>query len=155
LAVIIIRKPKPIIGRASADILKLKPTRETIHAVTVVPMLAPNMTPAACTTVRSPALTNDTTITVVADDDWMIPVTTRPVIRALNVLPVIRLSVRLSPSPAARWIPSDRIFIPYRNSPSEPTNSTRITTIFIYGPFAAAIRPDARSEGLRKRNGFL
>ena len=37
-----------------------------IHAVTVVPICAPIITEMACTSVRSPAFTNDTVIKVVA-----------------------------------------------------------------------------------------
>ena len=47
----------------------LKPNHATIHAVTVVPMLAPIITPIACAKVRRPAFTKLTTITVVADED--------------------------------------------------------------------------------------
>ena len=40
-----------------------------IHAVSVVPMCAPRMTEMACPSVRSPALTKETVINVVAVDD--------------------------------------------------------------------------------------
>ena len=50
-----------------------------IHAVSVVPMLAPMMTEMACANVRRPALTNDTVITVVAVDDCTEAVTVIPV----------------------------------------------------------------------------
>ena len=63
------RKPKSINGTASIEISALKPNQETIHAVTVVPILAPMITPIACTKVSKPALTKLTTITVVADED--------------------------------------------------------------------------------------
>ena len=56
-------------GKAKADISTLNPRAEIIQAVTVVPMLAPIMTPIDCVRVRSPALTKLTTITVVADED--------------------------------------------------------------------------------------
>ena len=56
-------------GIANALILKLNPKRETIHAVTVVPILAPNVTPTDCASERRPAFTKETTITVVAPDD--------------------------------------------------------------------------------------
>ena len=39
---------------------------DTIQAVIVVPILAPMITPTACVRFRTPALTNPTTITVVA-----------------------------------------------------------------------------------------
>ena len=57
------------IGRAKTAISTLKPRVEIIHAVTVVPILAPIMTPMDCFSVRSPALTKLTTITVVAEED--------------------------------------------------------------------------------------
>jgi len=59
-----------------------------IHAVRVVPILAPMMTEMACASVSSPALTNDTVITVVAVDDCTAAVTSTPV-----KMPVTRLVV--------------------------------------------------------------
>ena len=56
-------------GMANAEILTLNPTAEIIQAVTVVPMLAPMMTPMDCPRVIRPAFTKLTTMTVVADDD--------------------------------------------------------------------------------------
>jgi len=55
------------------------PLRLKTHAVTVVPRLAPIMTLVACESVISPELTKPTTITVVADDDWITDVTPSPV----------------------------------------------------------------------------
>ena len=52
---------------------------DMIHAVSVVPMLAPMITDIACARVSSPALTNDTVITVVAVDDCTAAVTNTPV----------------------------------------------------------------------------
>ena len=59
-----------------------------IHAVSVVPILAPMITDMACASVTNPALTNDTVITVVADDDCTAQVTNIPV-----SIPVRRLVV--------------------------------------------------------------
>ena len=47
----------------------LIPVRLRSHAVAVVPILAPMMTPTACVSFMIPEFTNPTTITVVADDD--------------------------------------------------------------------------------------
>ena len=58
--------------------LNVKPV-DIIHAVNVVPMLAPMMMDMACASVSSPALTNDTVITVVAVDDCTAAVTKAPV----------------------------------------------------------------------------
>ena len=59
-----------------------------IHAVNVVPMLAPMITEIACDSVSSPALTNETVITVVADDDC-----TAHVINVPTRMPEKRLDV--------------------------------------------------------------
>ena len=52
---------------------------DIIHAVKVVPMLAPMIMDIAWARVRSPALTNDTVITVVAVEDCTAAVTKAPV----------------------------------------------------------------------------
>ena len=62
---------------------------DMIHAVSVVPMLAPMMTEMACASVISPALTNETVITVVAVLDWTAAVTNIPVSKPVNRLVVI------------------------------------------------------------------
>ena len=62
--------------------------RLMIHAVSVVPMLAPMMTEMAWASVNSPAFTNETVITVVADDDCTAHVINVPV-----SIPVKRLVV--------------------------------------------------------------
>ena len=56
-------------GRAKADISTLNPNIEIIHAVTVVPILAPMITLIDSASVSNPALTKLTTITVVAEED--------------------------------------------------------------------------------------
>ena len=56
-------------GSAKTLIFTLKPINETIHAVTVVPILAPIITLMASVNDNMPALTKLTTITVVADED--------------------------------------------------------------------------------------
>ena len=80
----------------------LMPPRLSSHAVTVVPMFAPMMTPMACFKVISPEFTKPTTMTVVADELWIMAVTTRPVRKPVIVLPVILLSVVRSLLPARR-----------------------------------------------------
>ena len=54
---------------ARNKLLPLIPVKDKIQDVMVVPILAPIMTPTACTKCISPELTKPTTITVVADDD--------------------------------------------------------------------------------------
>ena len=116
---------------AEAAILKLNPKIETIQAVIVVPMLAPKTTPADCCKVKRPALTNVTTITVVAPDDWMTIVITRPVKRPLKRFPVITESARCKRSPALFCTPSLINFIPYSRKASEPINCKSAVTIRI------------------------
>jgi len=86
--------------------------RDTIHPVRVVPMLAPMMTPIAALSDRRPAFTKDTTITLVAEEDWMTAVTTKPVSTATKRFLVMKPSARCILSPAACWMPSLITFIP-------------------------------------------
>ena len=72
-------KPNPKSGTAAAEIEKLNPKSDTIHAVAVVPMLAPKITPIACSRARISAFTKLTTMTVVAPELWTNAVTPSPV----------------------------------------------------------------------------
>ena len=47
------------------------PVSDNSHDVIVVPILAPIITPIACDSLIIPEFTKPTTITVVADDDWI------------------------------------------------------------------------------------
>ena len=86
-------KPKPKRGIAAAEMENENPKRETIHAVTVVPMFAPKITPMACVSVKISAFTKLTTMTVVAPEDWMTAVTPIPVRTAASLFPVILPSI--------------------------------------------------------------
>ena len=109
-------------GMEKAAMLTLKPTAEMIHAVTVVPMLAPMMTPIDCANVIKPAFTKLTTITVVALDDWMRAVMRIPVSTPITRFFVMAAKILRKRSPAYFSRPSDIVFIPKRNSASEPTS---------------------------------
>ena len=74
-------------GQTKSVMLNEKPA-DIIHAVRVVPMLAPMMTEIACTRVSNPAFTKLTVMTVVAVDDWTAAVINVPV-----KIPVKRLVV--------------------------------------------------------------
>ena len=65
-------------GQTTLAMLKEKPA-DMIHALSVVPMLAPMMIEMAWLSVSSAALTNETVMTVVAADDWTATVTRAPV----------------------------------------------------------------------------
>jgi hypothetical protein len=119
-------KPIPTDGRAIEAIFMLKPINETIHAVVVVPIFAPMITPIDWVRLRSPALTKDTTITVVAEDDWIIVVTAAPVSTPTNRFLVIKFKALWSRSPAACCIPSLITFIPYKKRHIPPVRRNRI-----------------------------
>ena len=60
------------------------PVRLKSHEVTVVPMFAPMMIPIACDSFMMPEFTKPTTMTVVAEDDWITAVTPAPSNTDLN-----------------------------------------------------------------------
>lgn len=75
-------------------------------------MLAPMITLIACARVSRPALTKLTTITVVAEDDWITEVMPSPVRTPLKGLDVIADRKLRSRVPAAFWRPELIMFIP-------------------------------------------
>lgn len=73
------------------------PTSRAISCpVIVVPILAPMMIHTACFSVIMPELTKPTTMTVVAEEDWMTAVTTTPRKKPLTGLEVRRSKIVLS-----------------------------------------------------------
>ncbi len=106
------------------------PKSRMIHEVMVVPMLAPIITAMAPANDIRPALTNDTTITVVADELWMTDVTVMPARMPLAGLPVIlprMLRIRL---PATFCRPLLISVIPKRKMPRAPKKLIAIVTMF-------------------------
>ena len=85
---------------------------DIIHAVSVVPILAPMITEMAYASVSSPAETKETVITVVADDDCTAQVTIVPVSMPLSRLPVIRANICRKLGPAIFCKASLIVFIP-------------------------------------------
>ena len=75
-------------------------------------MLAPMIMEMACAKVSSPAETNETVMTVVADDDCTAQVTSVPVSIPLKRLPVIRANMCLKLGPAIFCKASLIVFIP-------------------------------------------
>jgi hypothetical protein len=92
------KRPTPTATTTGAISVSLK---ATIWAVTVVPILAPIITPTACIRFISPAFTKPTTITVVALLLWIMAVITAPNTRPNSLLVVSISSSLLSLSPAA------------------------------------------------------
>ena len=103
-----------------------------IHAVSVVPMFAPMITEMACASVSSPALTNETVITVVAVDDCTDAVTSIPVNIPVKRLVVMAPRTCRNCGPAIFCNASLIDFIPNMRSASEPRslNNTSIKISF-------------------------
>ena len=99
---------------------KVNPS-DMIHAVTVVPTCAPRMILMACAKVSNPALTNDTVISVVAVDDWMLDVTNIPVMAPMKRFAVIFCNTLRNCGPAIFCRPSLRVFMPNISRASEPS----------------------------------
>jgi len=115
LVSIIIPKPTAIMSKAYFVTLNA-----TICAVMVVPILAPIITPIACSRFIRPAVTKPTTITVVTDDDCTTAVTPAPVSTPLKRLPVSFSKIIFILSPATAFSESVINSIPYRNSAKPP-----------------------------------
>ena len=97
------------------------PVRLKIQDVTVVPIFAPIITLIACPSAIMPEFTNPTTITVVAELDWITAVTATPSKRPFHLLEVILESTVCSVPPALFSRASPIKFIPNRNRASPPT----------------------------------
>ena len=74
--------------------------RDSSHAVSVVPILEPIITPMVCRSSITPEFTRPTSITVIAEEDWMAMVIPAPSKRLLIGLEVMRLSSFSSLPPA-------------------------------------------------------
>ena len=116
-------------GRLNALVLSPRPKRVIIHAVTVVPMLAPIITATAPARLRRPAFTNETTITVVALEDWIAVVTAVPVRMPRTGLPVTLPMMERILLPANFCRPSLISFIPNRNTAKAPAKFRIMITI--------------------------
>ena len=104
---------------------------DMIHAVSVVPMLAPMMTEMACASVSRPALTNETVITVVAVDDCTLAVTSVPVSMPVKRLVVMAPSTWRSCGPAIFCRASLIDFIPNISRANEPKSLKSISIVEI------------------------
>ena len=88
------------------------PIRLRIHAVTVVPILDPIITPTVPESCMMPELTSPTSITVTAEELWITAVIPIPRNRLFSGLDVIRLKISSSFPPANFSRPCDIRFIP-------------------------------------------
>jgi hypothetical protein len=78
------------------------------------------ITPMDWVSVSRPAFTKLTTITVVAEDDWIRAVINTPVNTPVTLFVVMAVRIFRKLSPANFCNPSLIIFIPYRKRPKEP-----------------------------------
>ena len=120
-------------------------SRAMSRPVTVVPMLAPMMIHTAWFRVIIPALTKPTTITVVAEEDWITAVMAAPTSTPRKRLAVSRSRIPFILLPAAASSPALIICIPWRNRASPP-NSAKISVICISTLSHAAGRSPAVSS---------
>ena len=106
-----------------------RPVSESSQEVTVVPMLAPMMTPIAwCSCIR-PELTKPTAMTVVALEDWMTAVTTRPSRRPRtgDAVILLRMPCSLPPAICSRDLPMTSM--PYKNKARPPSSVKTLNTL--------------------------
>ena len=100
-----------------------------IHAVAVVPILAPIMTEIACANVSSPALTKLTVNTVVAVEDCMAVVTTAPVKIPVSRLEVMVPNILRKPPPVSFCKASLIVFIPNINNAKHPKSLKNVKNV--------------------------
>jgi hypothetical protein len=87
------------------------------------------ITPIDWVRVSSPAFTNETMITVAAEEDWITAVITKPVNIPTKRFPAIKFRAFFIRSPALCCIPSLISFMPKRNMHSPPVIRSSIDTI--------------------------
>ncbi len=102
--------------------------RHRIQPVILVPILAPMIIPMAWATFIIPAFTNPTTITVVAEEDCIMAVTTVPSSIPLRGVFVSLYRISSSFSPAAFFNPSPIRVIPNKNK-ATPLNNDKMSDI--------------------------
>ena len=86
----------------------------------MVPTLEPMITPMACRRVIMPELTKPTTITVVAEEDWITAVAAIPSKKPLGMVLLIRARMVCSLPPASRSRDLPMVSIPKRNRARPP-----------------------------------
>ena len=110
------------------------PVRDSSHAVRVVPILEPMMMPMVCPISMTPEFTRPTSMTVIAEEDWMAMVMPAPSSRLLMGLEGMRLSSRSSLPPAIFSRLLDMTVMPYKKKASPPHRVKR-EKMFISDPF--------------------
>ena len=114
--------------------------------VMVVPMLAPMMIHTACRRVIMPEFTNPTTITVVAEEDWMTAVMPAPTSTPKIRLEVSRSKIRFIWLPAAASRPELIICMPYRKSARPPSSESAFVIVMVLFPLPCFARSSGKKE---------
>ncbi len=96
------------------------PDRLRIHAVTVVPMLEPMITPTDWPSSMMPEFTRPTSMTVMAEEDWIAMVMTMPSRRLLKRLEVMERSTRSSLPPTIFSRLDESRCMPYKKNARPP-----------------------------------
>ena len=118
----------PIKAMKANTVAEVKPpspstlARVSTQPVAVVPMLAPMTMPTALASCMMPALTKPTTMTVVAEEDWITAVTSAPSSTPLTGLEVSLPSTVSSLLPATFFSPSPSRVMPNRKKASPPSS---------------------------------
>ena len=115
------------------------PERLRIHAVTVVPILAPMITPMDCRSVINPELTKPTTMTVVAEELWITAVTPSPAKNPFKRLLVIFSSNELNPLPARRSNACPIRLMPNKKRHSPPMRFNALKIDIFTNPFPLSL----------------
>ena len=121
--------PTKVIKGASSPI-----SRAISCPVTVVPIFAPMIIQTACFKVISPELTKPTTITVVAEEDWITAVIPAPTHTPRKRFAVRRSRICFIRLPAAASRLTLIICIPYKNSARPPSKPKTILTLILFPP---------------------
>ncbi len=98
-----------------------------------MPRFAPMMMPMTWFNCMMPEFTKPTTMTVVAEEDWMIAVTPAPSSTPLMGVEVSLSKIRSNLPPETRSSPDPMTFIPYKKS-ARPPNSVKIEKISMLNP---------------------
>ena len=107
-----------------------------IQPVTLVPRMAPRMMPMAWLTFITPELTKPTTITEVAEEDWMMAVTPVPSKTPFTGLPESLYNTSSSLLPATFFRPSPIRDMPKRNRATPLSSAMTLeTSRLIHTPY--------------------
>ena len=110
------------------------PAALKIQAVRVVPTLEPMITPTVWLSCIMPEFTKPTSMTVMAEEDWMAMVITAPSASPFHLLEVMDFKTRSSLPPTIFSRPADMTCIPYRKKASPPNRVKREKTSMYLPP---------------------